>query len=158
MKMTKMTSLILAALLAATAVCATGCGSTTEETEATTTTVAETVEETEAVDDALASDVTVLGEGETMFYFDVVDADAQETDFEIHTDATTVGDALVELDLIQGEDSDYGLYVKTVNGITADYDVDGTYWAFYIDGEYASTGVDATDITAGSTYAFKVEQ
>ena len=48
--------------------------------------------------------------------------------------------ALLALDLIAGEDSQYGLYVKTVNGITADYDTDGSYWAFYIDGEYAQTG------------------
>ena len=58
----------------------------------------------------------------------------------------------------EGEDGQYGLYVKTVNGITADYDVDGTYWAFYINGEYAMSGVDVTDIAAGSTYAFKVEK
>ena len=55
-----------------------------------------------------------------------------------------MGDALTELGLIEGEDSEYGLYVKTVNGITADYDTDGHYWAFYVDGEYAQTGVDAT--------------
>ena len=43
--------------------------------------------------------------------------------------------------LIAGEDSDYGLYVKTVNGVTVDYDTDGKYWAFYVDGEYAATDV-----------------
>ena len=26
------------------------------------------------------------------------------------------------------------------------------YWAFYIDGEYAQTGVDATEIVADTTY------
>ena len=36
-------------------------------------------------------------------------------------------------------------------------DKDGKYWAFYVNGEYASAGVDATDITEGATYAFKVE-
>ena len=70
---------------------------------------------------------------------------------------TTVGDALVELGMIEGEESEYGLYVKTVNGVTADYDKDGVYWAFYIDGEYASSGVDSTEITEGSTYSFKME-
>ena len=59
--------------------------------------------------------------------------------------------------LIAGEDSDYGLYVKTVNGVTVDYDTDGKYWAFYVDGEYAATDVDSTDITAGATYTFKAE-
>ena len=62
----------------------------------------------------------------------------------------------MELGLIAGDDSEYGLYVKTVNGVTLDYDKDGKYWAFYINGEYASTGVDSTDITAGAEYAFKV--
>ena len=99
----------------------------------------------------------VLGEGATAFTFTVVDGDGNETDYEIHTDAQTVGDALTELGLIEGEDSEYGLYVKTVNGITADYDTDGHYWAFYVDGEYAQTGVDATQVTAGASYAFKVE-
>ena len=56
-----------------------------------------------------------------------------------------------------GDDSEYGLYVKTVNGITADYDKDGVYWAFYIDGEYAAAGVDATAIEEGSSYSFKIE-
>ena len=47
---------------------------------------------------------------------------------------------------------------KTVNGMTADYDKDGVYWAFYIDGEYAMTGVDATNITEGAQYAFRMEK
>ena len=50
-----------------------------------------------------------------------------------------------------------GLYIKTVNGVTLDYDADGAYWAFYINGEYASTGVDATNIEAGATYTLKGE-
>ena len=104
------------------------------------------------------TDATVLGEGQTVFTFNVTDADGNETNFEIHTDKETVGDALLELDLIAGEDSEYGLYVKTVNGITADYDKDQTYWAFYVNGEYAQTGVDSTNVTAGDTYSFKVEK
>ena len=80
-----------------------------------------------------------------------------ESHFEIHTDEKTVGAALLSLGLIAGEDSEYGLYVKTVNGVTVDYDQDGKYWAFYVDGEYAATGVDSTDITAGATYTFKAE-
>ena len=64
---------------------------------------------------------------------------------------------MFDLGLISGDESEYGLYVKTVNGVTLDYDKDGKYWAFYVDGEYAATGVDSTDIAAGSTYTFKVE-
>jgi hypothetical protein len=101
---------------------------------------------------------TVKGEGATVFYFNVVDKDGKETKFEIHTDKTTVGDALLELGLIEGDMGDYGLYVKKVNGITADYDVDGTYWAFYVGNDYGMTGVDLTEIEAGATYAFKVSK
>lgn len=92
------------------------------------------------------------------FTFVVVDKDKNETTFEISTDKATVGEALLAENLIAGEESEYGLYVKTVNGITADYDVDQTYWAFYIDNEYAMTGVDSTPVEAGKTYSFKVEK
>lgn len=127
------------------------------DTEETAEAAAEQTDAEESTE-AAAEDVTVLGEGSTVFTLMVTEQDGNETAFEIHTDKATVGEALLELDLIAGEESEYGLYVKTVNGITADYDVDGTYWAFYINGEYASTGVDATDIEDGGSYALKVEK
>ena len=98
--------------------------------------------------EALASD---------KLYEKVKDKDGNETQFEIHTDKETVGEALQELNLIDGEEGEYGLFVKTVNGITADYDADGVYWAFYVNGEYAASGVDVTQITEGDSYALKVE-
>lgn len=106
---------------------------------------------------------TVLGEGNTAFVFVVVDLEGNETYFEIHTDAEMVGTALVENELIAGEDSEYGLYVKSVLGITADWNVDGHYWAFYVmeggaeEFSYAATGVDSTPIVDGAAYMFKVE-
>lgn len=100
----------------------------------------------------------ILGEGQTTFLFTVVDKDGNETNFEIHTDKTIVGEALLDVDLIAGDESEFGLYVKTVNGITADYDVDKTYWAFYVNDEYAMSGVDTTTIEEGSSYSFKVEK
>ena len=125
------------------------------------TEIASETERTPATDAALneaeTSDVTVLGEGSISFPFTVVDGEGNTTQFEIHTDKETVGQALLELELIAGDDSEYGLYVKTVNGITADYDTDGKYWAFYIDEEYAASGVDTTPVTDGSSYAFKIE-
>lgn len=113
--------------------------------------------QTEVTNSSTRTETTVLGEGSTSFAFTVVDKDGNETQFEIHTDKEIVGDALTELELISGDESEYGLYVKTVNGITADYDADGVYWAFYINGEYAATGVDSTPITEGESYSFKVE-
>ena len=87
----------------------------------------------------------------------VVDLEGKETTFEYTSDKATVGEALVAEGLIEGHETEYGLYVDSVNGVALDWDKDGKYWAFYIDGEYAMTGVDATQITEGATYAFKPE-
>ena len=87
----------------------------------------------------------------------MVDKDGKETPFTIATDKTYVGEALIDEGLIEGEEGPYGLYVKTVNGQTLDYDTDGMYWSFYVDGEYGLTGVDMTEIVPGTTYMFKAE-
>ncbi len=97
----------------------------------------------------------VKGVGETVFTFEVTDQNNNFTQFEIHTDKTIVGEALEELGLISGEEGQYGLYVKTVNGITLDYDKDGLYWGFYQNGELAPKGVDQTEIDTGTIYMFK---
>lgn len=91
------------------------------------------------------------------FTFIVVDKDGKETPFTIATDKTYVGEALIDEGLIEGEEGPYGLYVKTVNGQTLDYDTDGMYWSFYVDGQYGLTGVDQTAIVPGTTYMFKAE-
>ena len=92
------------------------------------------------------------------FTLKVVDLDGNETTKVIETKKWTVGAALLDKGIISGEDGQYGLYIKSVNGITADYDKDQTYWAFYIGDEYAMTGVDKTEITDGATYTLKVEK
>lgn len=97
---------------------------------------------------------TTLGTGSKVFTFVAVDLEGVESKFEIHTDAETVGAALMEHQLLDGDQGDYGLYVKTVNGITLDWDKDAKYWSLLIDGEYAMAGVDQTEITEGSVYTF----
>ena len=89
---------------------------------------------------------------------EVVDADGNTVKFTVQTNEKTVGEALQKLGVIDGEEGDYGLYIKTVNGITADYNKDGVYWAFYVDGEYAMTGADMTDVVDGTVYTFRVEK
>ena len=109
------------------------------------------------VETPVVTDGAVLGEGAHSFTLEITDADGKTITATINTDEETVGAALLKLNIVQGENSDYGLYVKTVNGITADYDKDQTYWSFYIDGEYAQTGVDMTAVNDGSTYKLAVE-
>lgn len=91
---------------------------------------------------------------EKTFVFKVVDLDGSEKSFDITTDAKTVGEALVAEKLISGTESEYGLMVDTVNGIKYDYNADGAYWAFYVNGEYAMSGVDTTEIDETAVYSF----
>ena len=99
-----------------------------------------------------------VGQGSKTFAMEVTDGDGATVKFTVKSDEETVGAALLALGIIAGEDSQYGLYVKTVNGITADYDKDQTWWGFYVDGVTAAVGVDSTDIVDGNTYGFKVEK
>lgn len=135
-------------LIVAMALFTIGCGQQTNQEENSTSTTVTTV----------YNDGDVIGNGDTTFSLSVTDGTGDEKNFTVNTDQTTVGAALLKVNIIAGEDGDYGLYIKEVNGIAADYDIDQTYWAFYIDGEYAMSGVDKTDIVTGSTYALKVEK
>lgn len=147
-KTTKVLSLLLCVvLIAVIALFATGC--TDKETTDGTSAPPVSTQGTET---------TVLGTGKTTFLFSVTDAKGEKSDFEIHTDKKTVGEALLELELIAGDDGEFGLYVKTVNGITLDYDKDGMYWAFYENGQYAAAGVDLTDIKPDTSYEFRAEK
>lgn len=65
--------------------------------------------------------------------------------------------ALEELGIIEGEEGEFGIYVKSVNGVTLDFDKDGKYWAFYIGEEYATEGIDLTPVTEGESYSLRAE-
>ena len=99
-----------------------------------------------------------VGQGATTFSVEVTDAEGTKTAFTVKTDEKTVGAALEKLHIVSGEQGDYGLYVTEVIGITTDYEKDGTYWAFYIDGQYAVTGADSTEVKAGAVYGFAAEK
>lgn len=145
------------ALIVAIALFTAGCNDKTAKEQSSGT---ETKTEADAGTETDAQAIVYGEESEdlTQFTLTVTDQEGKETQFIIHTDKETVGEALLELELIAGDESEYGLYVKTVNGVTADYDTDGTYWAFYDNGEYAQTGVDSTVIKEGGSYAFKIEK
>ena len=94
---------------------------------------------------------TTFGEGKNTVTVEVK-AGEQSIKFTVNTDKDTVGAALMEHKLIDGDQGDYGLYVKKVNGITADYDTDKAYWAFYVDDAYANAGIDQTKIEKDKLY------
>ena len=140
--MSKLLSFILCmVLIAAMALIATGCSDKTEPPK-------ETLAATEATQAPATTEVTTKGEGKTAFNFEVTDIDGKTTKFLIKTDKTIVADALLELELIEESKESAGLFV-TVNGISADYNKDGAWWQFFINGESATKGVDQTVTNVG---------
>lgn len=101
--------------------------------------------------------ITDMGKGANSFLLEVVNAE-NTAKFNVKTDKTTVGEALFELNFISGNETDDGFFITTVNGITANYDAEGTYWVFYAGGAYAQTAAFDTKIADGETYSFKLER
>ena len=81
----------------------------------------------------------------------IVHRDGSEKDFRINTDAEFLRGALEQEALISGSESEYGLYILTVDGETADEALQ-EWWCITRGGEYLMTGVDATPIADGESY------
>ena len=94
-----------------------------------------------------------FGTGDKTITVDVI-AEEKSLEFTVHTDKEILGDALLEHELISGDEGAYGLYVKTVNGIYADYNITKSYWGINKNGESLMTGVDSAEITDGDTFEF----
>ncbi len=149
-------------LIAVMALLTTGCNGNKETpdenpSEISSQETASADNEAESETDEKTDGAITVGTGKTQFAFTVTHADGTTKAYNVLTDKTTVGEALMDAEIIAGEDGQYGLYVKTVDGETLDYDTDGKYWAFYVNGEYGMTGVDMTDITDGTSYEFRAE-
>lgn len=85
---------------------------------------------------------------------EVVDDGQNSTMYTVNTDAEYLRGALEDAEglTVEGTESEYGLMVETVNGVTADYSADGAYWAFYVDGAYCNYGVDQQPVEDGQAY------
>ena len=101
-------------------------------------------------------------EGEKAYVLTVVDDRGDEKLYEGRTDAAYLKDLMDELTeegdfSYEGSGGDYGLYIETINGITADYNTDGAYWAIYVNGEYGQYGADAQPITDSDEFRLVYE-
>ena len=81
----------------------------------------------------------------------VVHKDGTSAMVEMHTDAEFLRQALEEKQLISGDETEFGLWVKTVDGETAN-DANQEWWCFTKGGEMLMTGVDATPIEDGDAF------
>ena len=93
-------------------------------------------------------------EGSKNITIEVVDDQANSTMYEVNTDAEYLGDAIRETEglTVEGTEGDYGLMIETVNGVLADYNTNGAYWAFYVNGDYCNYGMDEQPILDGEAY------
>jgi len=102
-------------------------------------------------ENALYTEDTSFGDGEKEVSVTVV-AGENDVVLTLHSDKDNLGDALLEHGLVEGEDGPYGLYIKSVNGIVADYDIDKTYWSLSKEGDYMTTGVSETTFEDGDSF------
>ena len=101
-------------------------------------------------------------EGAKAYTVEVVDDTGASTVYEGTTDAEYLSELMDELAAAKdfsydGYDSDYGLYITTINGLLADYDADGAYWSIYVNGEYGMYGADSQVVTDGDAFSFVYE-
>ncbi len=85
--------------------------------------------------------------------FVVVHGDETNQEFDIHTDEEYLQGALVQEGLIEGTEGDYGMYVMTVDGETADESKE-QWWCLTKGGETHMLGVGETPIADGEQYEF----
>ena len=126
---------------------------TTAETAQTATETAQTkaVAKTGLWKDALYLEDTSIGTGKKEVKV-TVQAEDQSIVFTLHTDLDTLADALLEAKIVEGDDTEFGLYIKTVNGILADYNVDQSFWSLCQNGEMMMTGASSTPVAGGEAF------
>lgn len=92
--------------------------------------------------------------GEKDVTIEVVNSSAQSVVYDVSTDAEFLRYAMDEADGLEysGEEGDYGLMVTTVNGEVADYDTNGAYWSFYVNGEYCNYGIESQPVNDGDAF------
>lgn len=89
---------------------------------------------------------------------EVVSADATSKMYEVSTDAEFLRQAMEEAEGLEfsGTESQYGLTVEVINGETTDFN-NGSYWSFYVNGEYCNYGIDSQPVMDGDSFKIAYE-
>jgi hypothetical protein len=85
-----------------------------------------------------------------------VTADGSTFTSEVRTDALYLREVLDEQEMIDGMETDFGFWLTTVRGRTAN-DAEMEWWSIYINGEFAMTGVNDTPVIDGEIYGFELK-
>ena len=100
--------------------------------------------------------------GSKAYTVTVTDKDQAVKTYEGRTDAEYLSDLMDELKAAgdftyEGSMGEYGLFIESINGLKADYNTDGAYWAIYVNGAYGEYGADAQPVEDGGQYGFVYE-
>ena len=90
-------------------------------------------------------------QGAKTIQIEVVVSDTDTREYTLHTDQEYLRGALEEEKLISGTESEYGLFVTTVDGVTVDDSLQ-QWWCFTKGCETVNTGVDTTPIQDGDQF------
>ncbi|MDO4454650.1 MAG: DUF4430 domain-containing protein [Eubacteriales bacterium] len=96
-------------------------------------------------------------EGAKEIKVSVIHADGSEKTFEYHTDEEYLGEVLTTEKLVEGEDGQYGLYILTVDGETAD-ESKQQWWCITKGGEMVNTSADTTPIQDGDQFELTLKE
>ncbi len=141
-------SSLLVVLIITMVLSVTGCNSKNDKKEPAVTTPAITTPAT--TNPAVMKSITV----------EVVDDKGVSKTYNVKSDAKFLFDAIKATEglTLDGAVGDYGYYITAVNGITADFEKDKAYWAFYVNGEYGQKSIDTQAIADGDTFKLAYEK
>lgn len=93
-------------------------------------------------------------EGSKSISIEVINSEEKSKVYELKTDAEYLRQAMEEADglTFSGDDSEFGLMVNTVNGEVAEFNTNGAYWSFYVNGEYCNYGIDTQPVEDGDKF------
>lgn len=88
---------------------------------------------------------------------EVINSTDESTIYKLNTDAEYLRQAMDEAEGLtyDGAESEYGMMISTVNGEVADYNADGAYWSFYVNGEYCTYGIDTQPVMDGDAFVIE---
>ena len=101
-------------------------------------------------------ELVAIGSGEKHFILKVTPMENFTTYYLVSATKESVADALVEAELIDGADTEDGWVVTTVTGITAEPELDGTCWVFYIN-EDATSNISGAIVDPACVYSLVIQ-
>lgn len=93
-------------------------------------------------------------EGSKAITIEVIDDKEKSTTYEVKTDAEYLKQAMEDADdlTFDGEEEEYGFTLYKVNGVVADFNVDGAYWSLMVNGEYGNYGISQQPVKDGDAF------